>query len=192
MLWFCSSFLFHRVYLKFSRPNVMTGEESAFLKHPDTAKLRIWTLRFWVFRAQDCLPRECGDAPRLFLSSKQCLGADRALSRGPESRAPKTPNHQQWKPPLGTARNMPSVINTWSLAFAKVPHQGRTLYPSVKTRKEHTWYRPRGTSRRRTCGVTLRLCKGTVPGGTPGARLRTLKISGNSHSHSHSLLEPSD
>ena len=23
---------------------------------PDTAKLRIWTLRFWVFRAQDCLP----------------------------------------------------------------------------------------------------------------------------------------
>ena len=27
-------------------------------RFPDTAKLRIWTLRFWVFRAQDCLSRD--------------------------------------------------------------------------------------------------------------------------------------
>ena len=32
----------------------------------------------------------------------QCLWADTALSRGPESRAPKTPNHPQRKPPFGT------------------------------------------------------------------------------------------
>ena len=55
---------------------------------PDTAKLRIWTLRFWVFRAQDCLPRDrCSVGTRhalfsiiLVCASKQCLGADRALS----------------------------------------------------------------------------------------------------------------
>ena len=35
-------------------------------------------------------------------ASKQCLGADRAPSRGPESRAAKTPNHPQRKPPLAT------------------------------------------------------------------------------------------
>ena len=37
-------------------------------------------------------------------ASKQCSGADRALSQGPESRAPKTPNHPQRKPPLGAAQ----------------------------------------------------------------------------------------
>ena len=36
--------------------------------------------------------------------SKQCFGVDRALQRGPESSAPRTPNHPQRRPPFGTVR----------------------------------------------------------------------------------------
>ena len=42
-------------------------------------------------------------------ASKQCFGVDRALSRGSEYRAPKTPSHPQRKPPLGTARRFPGL-----------------------------------------------------------------------------------
>ena len=55
-----------------------------------------------AFRATDALWGQC--------ASKQCLGADRALSWGLDSRAPKTPNHQQWKPQLGTARHRANNI----------------------------------------------------------------------------------
>ena len=36
----------------------MTKMAGVTQEKPGTAKLRIWTLRFWVFRAQDCLPRD--------------------------------------------------------------------------------------------------------------------------------------
>ena len=68
-----------------------------------TAKLRIWTLRIGVFGAQDSVLRDV-DASRLFLDHfpkhlSSVLGWTSALSRGPDSRAPKTPNHPQRKPP---------------------------------------------------------------------------------------------
>ena len=45
-----------------AHPNSSDGSDATCRNEdselPDTAKLRIWTLRFWVFRAQDCLPRD--------------------------------------------------------------------------------------------------------------------------------------
>ena len=50
----------------------------------------------------------CGDAPRLFLSfscaSKQCLERTELCHEVRNPGPQKPPNHQQWKPPLGTAR----------------------------------------------------------------------------------------
>ena len=39
--------------------------------------------------------------------------------------------------------------------------------------KRHTWYHLRGTSGWRTCEVTLRLCRGTVPGAPPSPSTRS-------------------
>ena len=65
--------------------------------------LRIWGFRGPAFRsARQVL---CGDASRLlrnhFSKHVKQFRADRALSRGQESRAPKHPNHLQRKPPFG-------------------------------------------------------------------------------------------
>ena len=73
---------------------------------------------------------------------------------------------------------MPSV--KWLLGFAKAPYQGRPPRPSPGPlrmppkiiQKRRTRYHPRGTSRWRTCEVTLRFCRGTVPGAPPSPYTR--------------------
>ena len=58
---------------------------------PSAAKLRI--LLIWVFRGPGFRSARqvlCGDAACLFLDHLAKPGADRAMSQGPESRAPKT------------------------------------------------------------------------------------------------------
>ena len=89
----CSAFFdmscFGRGQSDVNQCNMCAGESS-------TSKLQIWTLRIWCFSGLGSVLRDRWSVVMRhallsisFLSIKQCLGADRALSRGPESRAPK-------------------------------------------------------------------------------------------------------
>ena len=72
---------------------------------PSTAQLRIRTLQICGFRGPGlrsarqvlCGGRVTPFSRSLCYASKQCSGADRALSRGPESQAPKKPKSSATK-----------------------------------------------------------------------------------------------
>ena len=59
--WGCEIFLFDLFFRRCAVESLCSGTlrwALCFRKEPDTTKLRIWTLRFGVSRAQDCFPRD--------------------------------------------------------------------------------------------------------------------------------------
>ena len=82
-------------------------------KLSSTAKLRIWTLRIWGFRGPGFRSARqvlCGAASSLFFNHflkhlSSVLGRTELCHEVWNPGPPKTPNHPQPRPPLGTVRN---------------------------------------------------------------------------------------
>ena len=105
----------------------------------DTAKLRIWTLRFWVFRAQDCLSRDRCATPFFYHFSvhlSSVLGRTELC-------------HEAWTP----GPQKPQIINNENHHLALLEKSEKTI-EKVQKRSKTSENRQQSVRKRSGCAFS--------------------------------------